>query len=63
MPMSRQVSAQRIQEAAWALNGTRIGYRTEWGGIGGNGPVRGGLKQAKGPRRYSRGLVAARSVA
>ena len=38
--MSRQVSAQRVQEAAWKLNGTRIGYRTEWGGIGGGGAVR-----------------------
>ena len=49
MPMSRQVSAQRGQQAVWPLNGTPIGYRTEWGGIGGNGPVRGGLRQPRGP--------------
>ena len=43
------------------LNGTRIGYGTRWGGSGGGGAVRGGLKQAKGPRHYSKSLVAASS--
>ena len=67
MPMPRQVSAQRVQEAAWTLDGTRIGWRSGNGGErAGRSRERrngcGGLKQARGPRRYSRGLVAARYV-
>ena len=32
MPISRQVLAQRVQEATWALEGTPIGWRSENGG-------------------------------
>ena len=62
-PMPRQVSAQRVQEATWTCKGTPIGV----GGMAGRGcECRnrcGALEQARGPRRYSRGLVADRSVA
>ena len=67
MPMSRQVSARRVQEATWTLNGTPIGWRAGNGGerAGRSRECRnpwGALEQARGPRRYGRGLVAARYV-
>ena len=66
--MPRRVSAQRVQEATWTLNGTPIGCGPgngrERAGRGNDCRNRcGGLKQAGGPRHYSRGLVAARYVA
>ena len=66
--MSRQVLAQRVQEATRTFNWTPIGQRSGNGGErAGRSRERrngcGGLRQARGPRRYSRGLVAARSVA
>ena len=54
--------AQRAQEATWTLDGTPIGWRSGNGGErAGRSRERrngwGALKQARGPRRYSRGLI------
>ena len=67
MPMSRQVSAQRVQEATGTLDGTPSANGRGMGGerAGRSRKCRNrwdAPKQARGPRRYSRGLVAARYV-